>query len=262
MKFSTTLEELWRSDVYRRHPAAAMRYVTAKWMFRRHRVSSPDDFLRRHGLDPDVALDGFERWAPLLESVVDAVSSATGQQGGVSSGDGRVLFGCVRALKPRRVIETGIAAGVSTAFVIAALLENGVGELVSIELPDDDAAHTRRHSDGSKFDWPARGAGWAVPPDLRDRIGDRHSFVFEDVRTALPRLLPELAPIDMFIHDDLHTPSHMLWEYSLVWPFLAPGGAVISDDVNWGWVEFARRHGGEQGGLANLDRLALLRKES
>jgi hypothetical protein len=51
-----------------------------------------------------------------------------------------LLRGHPRSAEPRAVIETGVAHGVSTAFMLAALDANGSGELHSIDLPPHDAA--------------------------------------------------------------------------------------------------------------------------
>jgi hypothetical protein len=113
--------------------------------------------------------------------------------------------------------------------------------------------------DGSTYDWEARPVGWAIPEALRDRLGPRHEIVLEDVRTCLPRLLDREQAIDLFVHDDLHTPDHMRWEYDLVWPRLRPGGAIVSDDANHAWLAFSRsvRPHAE---VANVDRMVGARK--
>ena len=80
-------------------------------------------------------------------------------------------------------------------------------------------------------------------------------------RTALPRLLDSLPRVDLFFHDDLHTPDHMLWEYELVWPKMRAGGVLASDDVNHGWIEFCRRQGFAAKALNNLDRFCAVRKQ-
>jgi hypothetical protein len=54
----------------------------------------------------------------------------------------------------------------------------------------------------------------------------------------MPSLVRRLPPVDIFFHDDLHTPEHMKWEYDLVWPHHAPSGVLISDDANYGWLRF------------------------
>ena len=139
---------------------------------------------------------------------------------------------------------------------LAALAEVGHGRLISIELPPEPVVL----ADGVEYDWSRRGVGWAIPQRLRDAVGDRYQLVLEDVRTALPRLLEEEPALDVFVHDDLHTPDHMRWEYELVWPKLRPGGILMSDDINHGWLGFAHAQGQRDQGLRNVRRFGALRK--
>jgi len=47
-----------------------------------------------------------------------------------------ILYVIVRLLKPEKVVETGVAAGVSSAFILEAMDDNGIGTLYSIDLPN------------------------------------------------------------------------------------------------------------------------------
>jgi hypothetical protein len=47
----------------------------------------------------------------------------------------RVTFP-VRSLKPRVIVETGVASGLSSAHILRALAANGTGTLHSIDLPN------------------------------------------------------------------------------------------------------------------------------
>jgi hypothetical protein len=252
-------EEISRAPHYRRRPIAALRYAYAKWVYRKFRQTSPLKFLQGLGIDVDLALLGFSQWRSLLESVVLAVRDAADGQGGISFDDGVILYGLARALKPEYVVETGIAAGVSTAFLGAALIENGRGKLFSIELPPGEASQ-RALADGSLYAWHQRGVGWAIPRETRSSLGERHRVILQDVRRALPELLRELPYVDLFFHDDLHTPDHMFWEYEAVWAKLSARGVLVSDDANHGWIKFCSEHGCHGTALHNVDRLCALRK--
>lgn len=137
-----------------------------------------------------------------------------------------VQYAAIRAFSPDVVVETGVAGGVSTSYILLALQKNGCGKLYSIELGDP------------RYLPPGKQAGWIVPEWLRSnwdlRIGD--------CRELLPQLMTELSVIDVFIHDSLHTYDHMLWEYRAAYPWLRPGGLLISDDAAWNhaFSQFAR----------------------
>lgn len=252
-------QELWKASCYRGHPVRAIKFLRAKYRFARSRARQPEDVLRGLGIDPADALRDFEKWRPLVTATVERVTRTPGGQGGISMDDGVVLYCVVRCLRPERVVETGVSAGVSTTFLSAALIDNESGHLHSIELPPN-AVRDSRQADGAEFDWPLRGAGWAVPDAVRSGIGQRWTLILQDVRLALPALLSELGRIDVFLHDDLHDPDHMFWEYQLVWNRLNTGGALISDDVNDGWLRFCDDRKLGPSAMRNMQRLAAVRK--
>lgn len=244
------------SSYYRKRPLEIVRYGRSKLDLQRGQCS-PLDVLRGLGFDPDEALDGLDRWQPLLDDMFEQVAAAAGHQGGLSPNSALVEYGIVRSIRPEVVVETGIAAGISGAHIGAALLENGSGSLISIDLPPEGPTVL---DDGAVFDWSGSGVGWAIPAEIREQLGDRHRVVLEDVRTSLPRILAEVGPIGCFVHDDLHTPDHMRWEFDLVWDALSPGGAIIADDCNHGWTDFVKALGPGHDPYLNTDRLAAVLK--
>jgi Methyltransferase domain len=253
------LAELVHSPYYRFNPSEIILYTYAKWLYSRRRVESPELMLAALGIDLADASVGYVKWQPLFDSMFSRVNAAPGQQGGISPEDGRLLYGIVRALRPEYVIETGVAAGVSNAFLNAALIENGSGQLFSIELPPE--CRGRLQHDGVVFAWPELGVAWAVPQEIRREIGRRNEIILGDVRQVLPMLLQRLPRVDVFFHDDLHTPEHMKWEYDLVWPHLTPGAVLISDDANYGWLRFCREKRLARFLALNLQRLTVARKD-
>jgi hypothetical protein len=126
----------------------------------------------------------------------------------------RLCYLACRLAAPETVVETGVAYGVSSAFLLRALEQNGRGTLHSIDLPP-----LRREY--SRF-W-----GVAVPEDLcrRWRLHRGAS------RRVLPGLLCEIGPVGLFVHDSLHTRHNMRREFDAVWPNLSPGGLLLADDV-------------------------------
>jgi len=120
-----------------------------------------------------------------------------------------LLYSLVRSARPEVVVETGIADGWSTALILAAMDANGGGELHSVDIDTKsgalvEAGHPRWHrhlTDGSA-------------PQLATVLSD------------LPRL-------DVFLHDSDHSYGVQAAEYRLASGLLAPGGLLVSDDVNW-----------------------------
>jgi len=128
-----------------------------------------------------------------------------------------VQYAIIRALKPISVLETGIANGVSSAYLLLAMERNQQGSLYSIDV-----------NDGS-FLPSGKRVGWIVPAWLRQRWTLR----LGDARELLPCVLADLKSLDVFIHDSSHTYDHMRFEYEQAYPYLRLGGILISDDALW-----------------------------
>jgi predicted O-methyltransferase YrrM len=128
------------------------------------------------------------------------------------------LFGCealyllVRASRPKVAVDTGVLYGASTAHILAAMEDNGSGELHSIDI-------------GRGPDEPPH--DFFIPAYLQSRW----ELIIGDSRDELPRLLRRCGNIDLFYHDSLHTWEHMLWEYGTALPYLTECGVLASDDV-------------------------------
>jgi predicted O-methyltransferase YrrM len=139
----------------------------------------------------------------------------------------------IRAFQPEIVVETGVANGVSSAYILLALQKNQRGALYSVGLNDPQYL-------------PAgKTLGWIVPESLKSRW----NLLIGDSCTLLPSLLAKLRTIDLFIHDSLHTYDHMLWEYRTAFPYLRPGGLLFSDDAAWNsaFSEFCREVAAKRG---------------
>jgi hypothetical protein len=135
-------------------------------------------------------------------------------------------YAVVRAFKPQCIVETGIASGVSSSYLLLALHNNGRGHLHSIGLCDP------------AFLPPGKEPGWLVPDWLRSPW---HTYL-GDAREILPGLALQLQPISIFIHDSLHTYDHMMWEFQTIYPHLRSGGLLLADDAlgNEAFNDFAR----------------------
>ncbi len=150
----------------------------------------------------------------------------------------------IRAFQPETVVETGVANGVSSAYILLALQKNERGALHSVGLNDPQYLPV------------GKPLGWIVPESLRSRW----NLLVGDSRGLLPPLLAKLGTIDVFIHDSLHIYDHMLWEYRTAFPFLRPGGLLFSDDAAWNsaFPEFCREVAANHGRI--LRGVGFLRK--
>jgi predicted O-methyltransferase YrrM len=137
-----------------------------------------------------------------------------------------IQYAVVRALRPEAVVETGVASGVSSTYLLLALERNRKGALHSVEVGDPSYRPAGREP------------GWIVP----DRLRSRWRLHIGDAVTLLPELFREVAQMDMFIHDSLHTYEHMKFELELAYPYTRRGGLLLADDALWNsaFVEFAQ----------------------
>jgi Methyltransferase domain len=125
----------------------------------------------------------------------------------------RCLYAICRAARPELVVETGVAYGVSSAFILTALERNGQGELISVDLPP---------LGGRSQDL----VGAVVPDAVRSRWTLRRGTSERE----LPRIVRGRT-VDVFVHDSLHTLRNMRREFDVVWSQLQTGGVIVSDDV-------------------------------
>jgi hypothetical protein len=167
----------------------------------------------------------FDRlWAALCEELKSTTDHAAGEWYDAGRRLAEASFTAVRHLQPRSVIETGVARGLTSRFILEGLPADS--DLYSIDLPPN------RHG------WHTE-SGMAVPPRLRTRW----HYLRGASRRLLPSLAAELAPLRLFLHDSLHTTRNVQFELETIWPHLEPGGLVLVDDVdqNSAFTRFCRR---------------------
>lgn len=128
---------------------------------------------------------------------------------------GPFLYHLCKFVKPELIVETGVAYGVSSSYILKALDENNKGKLISI--------------DSIFRPWQSKEMiGAAIPKNLRNRwelkIGTSEEL--------LEKILTTLPSIDIFLHDSLHTYKNMYYEFETSWPFIKKNGFLLSDDIS------------------------------
>lgn len=154
---------------------------------------------------------------------------------------GEVIYVLVRALRPTVVVETGVAVGVSSACILAALERNGMGQLHSVDLPNYERTYlTALGIRPAAMLQEGKTSGFIVPESLRSRW----HLHLGNSRDLLPQVLSKLKDVEVFLHDSEHTYEAMTFEFETVWPRLSSGGLLLSDDVIWNsaFPDFCRRH--------------------
>jgi len=140
----------------------------------------------------------------------------------------RAIWSFIRHANPAIVVETGVAHGMTSRFILKALEINHKGRLWSIDKPPFNP-ETRKE------------VGCAVDDA---RLRQRWTYIAGTSRRRLRPLLQELRHVDLFIHDSLHSTRNVLFELETVWPYLNQGGVMVVDDIdlNSGFAAFAAAH--------------------
>lgn len=118
------------------------------------------------------------------------------------------LYAYVMVFKPRVIIETGVASGITTNCIMKALENIGCGELHSFDVnPDSENAY--------------QGTGNWNFHILRKNY-TRH--LYSEIRA--------IRNIDLWIHDSDHSLKWQRMEYYLAKKHLVESGLLVSDDID------------------------------
>ena len=147
----------------------------------------------------------------------------------------KFLYVFCRLLQPEVVIETGVGPGSTSSFLLMALKRNGRGRLYSVDFPGHYTFQLEKDLRDTMPDTEGYRVGWLVPEKLRQNW----SITLGDSNSELPNLLRHIGTADIFLHDSLHTYEHMMFEFQSVWPHIARGGLLLSDDVEASLAERA-----------------------
>jgi predicted O-methyltransferase YrrM len=155
-----------------------------------------------------------ETLAQLKAQGLDVGRAAFGGWDDANPAFARAVWSLAVHLRPKHAVETGVARGVTTRIILEALHRADSGHLWSIDRPPlDRDLHDQ--------------IGVAVPSGLRKRW----TLLRGTSRRVLPGLLARVGPIDLFVHDSLHTERNLRFELAQAWPAMATNGALIADDI-------------------------------
>ncbi len=153
---------------------------------------------------------------------------------------GKEMVKVLDAITPAKQESSWRFYGHSSAAILAALEDNGEGQLTSIDIPQKDHQNVmvgRKHVQVG-LDSNELSLGCAVPLHLHSRW----KLALGNSLELLPKILGGARSVSIFIHDSLHTYDHMIAEFRLGYDALEPGGLLISDDIgyNLAWQDFCR----------------------
>ena len=172
-----------------------------------------------------------------LERRTSSVALGFPERFAVERESGKLLYLVTRLLRPRLVVETGVANGASTFFFLRALEENGDGgRLTSVDVtPEVGALLTPEERASTAWDFEV--------------LGDR----------TFDRIVSDLGSIDLFFHDSDHSYDNQVLELRSAWPRMSPGGLIGSDDVelNFAYLDVAAEFGAHPLGLFDRRKMVM-----
>jgi hypothetical protein len=188
----------------------------------------------------EVASEFWDLWREVIREL-EAKGIRAGPESFQSCNDGdagfvRAIWCLTRHLKPKEVVETGVAHGVSSRCILEALERNRDGHLWSIDLPPLERFWRRQVGDCS---------------------ADRWSYIRGSSRRRLPGLFSRLGQIDLFIHDSLPSERNVRFELDRAWAALRPNGALVVDNIddNWGFRSFTETFSGHRSMICEAEPL-------
>jgi hypothetical protein len=194
---------------------------------------------------PCEATSEFRELWPEVIGELEAKGIRAGPESFQSCNDGdagfaRAIWCLTRHLRPKEVVETGVAHGVSSRCILEALERNGDGHLSSIDLPPLERFWRRQ-----------------VGAAVGGCSADRWSYIRGSSRRRLPELLSGLGQIDLFIHDSLPSERNVRFELDRAWAVLRPNGALVVDNIddNWGFRSFTQSFSGHQSVICEAEPL-------
>ena len=196
------------------HVFPATLYVTPLF-HNQVRYSSPsEEFLFECGreISKIQAVSSYENYLKRFEdSTKKPRNGFFGEIYDLGAGLGFVLFELIETEKPKRVIETGIAAGASSNLILDRLNANGFGDLISVDI-------TSKVGELVEDKFKKR---WAVK--VLPKMFKRNAFL---------RILKSNQDAIIFLHDSDHSIHWQIFEISSVVNSIPGIKHILVDDVS------------------------------
>ena len=123
----------------------------------------------------------------------------------------KTLYVLTRWCRPKKILETGIARGLSSFALLSAVKANKMGVVYSVDVD------------------PL--AGDLVPEGLKDRW-HKQTIDAKRAKVSFQDLVDHIEVVDFFFHDSNHRESWMKFEFDAVLKQMSPGGILGADDVD------------------------------
>ena len=135
--------------------------------------------------------------------------------------EGKILYNIIQREKSRNTIETGMAYGVSTLFILQALRDNGIGNHIAID-PCEEST------------WKSIG----LLNIKRSNLDDIFRFYNAPSHDTLPKLLSNRERFDFAFIDGAHMFDYALIDFFYIDKLLDTGGYIVFHDL---WMPSIRK---------------------
>lgn len=135
-----------------------------------------------------------------------------------------LIYLTVRTYHPLTILETGVANGVSSYFILNAMNKNNQGTLYSTDIASDVGGILNEEEKKR----------WKLKVLNNRKIGSQFREIVDD-----------LPSMDIFVHDSDHTFDGQMSEYKQIYHKISDSGFLISDDVDmsYAFIHFCSTHG-------------------
>jgi len=135
--------------------------------------------------------------------------------------EAKILYMLTLYTKPQIFLETGVANGTSSFFILSALKKNSFGKLISVDIKKD--------------------VGTIVPKSLKSNWDLK--ILERNLRNSFENLVLSIPKIDIFLHDSDHSYSWQSFEYNIAFNKIDKNGLLISDDIDnsCAFIDFYRK---------------------
>lgn len=176
-------------------------------------VISQIDALQKLGVEKDIKplSDLFPKEITQAKITAEKCPVKMGGEGATS-----FLYTLIKAKKPTKIIETGVAYGWSTLAILLAIKDRKEAHLISNDMP-----YIKMNNDDY--------VGCVVPENLKDQWELQREADVKGIPIALKHFNNK---IDVCHYDSDKSYTGRMWASPLLWNALEKNGLFISDDIN------------------------------
>jgi predicted O-methyltransferase YrrM len=176
----------------------------------------------RSGTDPNQLWHEYEQLQMELQARYSQIAQFHPQISAIEDGTAFLIYSLIRINRPAVAVETGVANGHSSFFILKALIANGFGRLHSIDVAADVGA---------------------LLSSMERTLWQLHVLTGTNLKQSFTSVINSLPEIAFFLQDSDHTYRWQTYELTTAWSKLEADGIVVADDVDssYAFLDFCLR---------------------